>query len=271
MTRRLPELVRSLWDRYFRHHVGNSAAALTYYMIFAFFPFLLFLSSLLGVLELPQVPVAQLSRLIPQDILELIGSFLTHVQEVSSTPLLIFGLVFSVYFPIRAVSSLLEFIDLAYDVPTKRGFIHRGILVVIVAIGLVVAVAVSIFILVVGRRLLVWLSAFLPITLAGIELWNGLRFLILGAVVLLLLTLLYLVGPGCVVRLREALPGAVGALCCWLVYTVGFSFYVEHMGRYSVVYGSIGAIIVLLIWLYATSVTVIMGAELNAALRMRKR
>lgn len=267
---RFLRLVKDMTERFFNHGVGNSAAALTYYLIFAFFPFLIFLSSLLGVLNVPQISVEELSAFIPQDIIDLINSFLLHVQEASSTPILIFGLVFSIYFPVRAVSSLMDFISLAYEVKEKRSIIHRGIIILIFAVGLVVTIAASIIIMLMSKGLMTQVAAFLPLSIAGIELWNILRFLLLGCMLLIMLTLLYLVAPGCVVTLRSAMPGAIGSLVCWLVYTVGFSFYVEHMANYSVVYGSIGAIIVLLIWLYATSVTVIMGAELNASLQKNK-
>lgn len=268
---RLYRLVHSMTRRYFDHGVGNSAAALTYYMIFAFFPFLLFLSSLLGMMDVAVVPTEELSRFIPQDILELIASFLGHVQAMSSPQIMVFGLIFSVYFPMRAVSSLMDFIERAYEVGERRSLLHRGVIILIFAIGLTVAVVGSIVVLVAGRDLLLWLARFLPLNPQSIEIWNMLRFILLGAALLLLITLLYLVAPGCVVSFREALPGAVGSLFCWLVYTVGFSFYVENMASYSVVYGSIGAIIVLLIWLYATATTIIMGAELNATLRHRGR
>lgn len=262
-------IVHTMTLRYFDHNVGNSAAALTYYMIFAFFPFLIFLSSLLGRVDIAAISVGELSRFIPQDILELIGGFLTHVQATSSPQVMVFGLIFSLYFPIRAVSSLMDFIERAYEVEERRSLLHRGFIIIIFAIGLTLAIVGSIIVLVAGRDLLLWLSGFLPISLHSIELWNVLRFILLGAALLLLILLLYLVAPGCVVSFRKALPGAAGSLFCWLVYTVGFSFYVENMASYSVVYGSIGAIIVLLIWLYATATTIIMGAELNAALRKR--
>ncbi|MEG2087028.1 MAG: YihY/virulence factor BrkB family protein [Angelakisella sp.] len=267
---RVLSLAAELVNRFYRHSVGNSAAALTYYLLFAFFPFLIFVSSLLGRLELPPISTQTLRTFIPLEILELMNSFLQHVRESTTAPLLIFGLIFAVYFPLRAVSSLMDFICLAYETREKRSLLHRGFLILIVAVGLVVAIAVSMVILVAGQPLLTFVARFLPLSLKGIQLWSTLRFLLLGGVILVLLLLLYLVAPGRVVPLRRALPGAVGSLCCWLMYTVGFSFYVEHMGNYSVVYGSIGAIIVLLLWLYATSVTIIMGAELNAALAKRR-
>lgn len=267
---RLGRLVVELTHRFFDHNVGNSAAALTYYLIFAFFPFLIFVSSLLGMLQLPQMPVEELRAFIPQDILELIGSFLGHVQQTSSTPMLIFGLVFAIYFPARAMWSMTDFLAIAYDVREHRSVVRRSLVVMLLAIGMVVTMASSFAILLLGKGLLSWASTFLPISLEGIALWNIIRFVLLGAMLFVMLTLLYLLAPGCVVSLRSVLPGALGSLVCWLIYTVGFSFYVENLASYSVVYGSIGAIIVLLIWLYATSMTLIMGAELNAALWKRK-
>lgn len=266
---KLYRLVRDMVSRYYRHTVGNSAAALTYYMIFAFFPFLIFLSSLLGIMDIPMIPTAELSRFIPQDIIELMNGFLAHVQAISSPQLMLASLVFSAYFPIRAVSSLIDFIERAYEVKERRSLLYRGVIIIIFALGLTVAILGSIAVLIAGRNFLLWVSRFLPISLEGIELWSFLRFVLLGAVLLLLITLIYLVAPGCILRVGEVLPGAVGSLACWLVYTIGFSFYVEHMASYSVVYGSIGAIIVLLIWLYASATTIIMGAELNASLKKR--
>lgn len=262
-----------MWElvgRYFRHGVGNSAAALTYYMIFAFFPFLILLVAVLGMLRLPPLDITTLRTFIPADVIALMNSFLLHTQQATSAPLFFFGFVFSAYFPLRAVSCLMDFLGQAYDEKHKRHLAHQGLVIFLFSVGLVVAVVGSILILLAGRRFLLWASAFLPLSLAGIELWNLLRFFLLGALLLLVLTLLYLVAPGKKITLRQALPGAVGSLLCWLAYTIGFSFYVEHMGHYSVIYGSIGAIIVLLMWLYATAVTVIMGAELNAALAHKK-
>lgn len=265
---RIWALAKEMTHRFFRHGVGNSAAALTYYMIFAFFPLLIFLTSIIGGLNLPPLSAKELQTFIPMDILELINTFLAHVNETTTAPLMIFGLVFSVYFPVRAVASLMDFIALAYDRHERRSIVSQSIIILIFAVGLAVAVIGSLLLLVAGRWIITLLSAILPEAAVSIRLWSWLRFLLVGGAILLLLTLLYLVAPGGVVTLKEALPGACGSLLCWLCYTVGFSFYVEQLGRYSVVYGSIGAIIVLLIWLYASSVTIIMGAELNAALKL---
>ena len=72
--------------------------------------------------------------------------------------------------------------------------------------------------------------------------------------------------PGITGPRRRVFPGAVAALCSWLVFSLGFSFYVENIANYSVLYGALGGMVVLLLWLYATATVLIMGAEVNRAL-----
>ena len=261
------ELIKDMFTRYYEHNVGNSAAALTYYLIFSFFPFLIFSSNLLGMLNLPPLPVDELQRFIPQDVLDIFNNYLVHVTANQSPQLLLFGLVFSVYFPMRAVHSLMDYISLAYDEPSEVHPVKRTILDLVFTIGLIAVIIIAVIIVIIGPSLLIWIANFLPISLTHINLWGFLRFIILGGMMLFNLGTLYFFAPAIKITIKSVIPGAIGALLFWMAYSIGFSFYVENMGNYSALYGSIGAIIVLLIWLYFTSVTLILGAEFNASIR----
>ena len=86
-----------------------------------------------------------------------------------------------------------------------------------------------------------------------------------------MLALLYYLVPNSHYRFPDILPGTLSALVSWLLFSIGFAYYVENMANYSVLYGSIGAVIVLLLWLYLSATVLIMGAELNCVLNDRKR
>ena len=102
-------------SRYFLHDVGRQAAALAYYLLFMLFPFLIFVSSLLGLLELDVSGImASLDTLLPHGVLEVVESYLTYVGETSSAAMLWFGLVFSIYFPMRAADCLMHAVRRAY-------------------------------------------------------------------------------------------------------------------------------------------------------------
>lgn len=260
-----------MYTRYQKHSIGDSAAALTYYMLFAFFPFLIFLSNLLGKLDFPTLPFEQLRMIIPHDVLEIVQNYLIHVKAVSSTQLLVFGLVFSIYFPVRAMYSLMDCICRAYEVPERRGIVHRFMVVLLLAASLVFLIVASLPIMLLGKNFLYWLGGFLPLNFDVIEFWDGIRFIVMGGLLFITLTLFYVIAPSVVIHIKEALPGAMVALVGWLAFSKIFSFYVENIASYSAVYGSIGAIIVLLLWLYATSMTLIIGAEVNAFFSKKRR
>ena len=237
--RKRPSTVQSLIKRYFSDNVGRSAAALAYYLIFSLFPFLILISSIISFLDLPDFTVESFKGLIPVDIIELANSYLSHISEIKNASLLLFGFVFTTYFTMRAVNCLLQSIHRAYRV--------------FVALGLMTF----------GKNLLTWLSGWIPIDMGSISLWNLLRFVILAAVLFMVLLTLYYLVPNRLYTVRQVMPGTFASLLSWLVFSIGFAFYVENMGRYSVVYGSIGAAIVLLLWLYFSAITLIMGAEFN--------
>ena len=88
----------------------------------------------------------------------------------------------------------------------------------------------------------------------------------MGVAFFLALGALYWVSPGKSKTRRRVFPGAAAALCSWLLFSLGFSFYVENIANYSMLYGTLGGVVVLLLWLYATGLTLILGAEVNGAL-----
>lgn len=255
--------------RYFKDNVGKSAAALAYYFVFSFFPFILFVSMVLGFLNIaPLSFTKEIQALIPEDIIEIVNLFLKHATMERSPALLTFALVFSIWFPMRAVNSIMKFVSHAYRVEKKKHFIKHQITVFLYTIFLMFSIFAALIILIVGENLLTFLSGILHISNSSINLWSEIRFLLLAVMLFLVLSILYYVAPDQRFSKRYVLPGALAALVSWLVISGGFAFYVENMANYSVIYGSIGAIIVLLMWLYFSAVTILMGAEFNHVLMM---
>ena len=95
--------------------------------------------------------------------------------------------------------------------------------------------------------------------------------MLLALVVTVTLVILYMLSQGQRQPLREVLPGVGGSLAAWMVLSMAFSYYVEHVGQYSVLYGSIATVIVVLLWLYMSGQILILGAEFAAALTEKKR
>ncbi len=264
--------IRLLITNYFEHDVGKNAAALSYYLLFALFPLLIFVSNLLGLLDLNVTAITQtLQRFLPKDIVSLAETYLDYVSNTSSHVLMWFSLVFSIWFPMRAAKGLMNDVRLAYHLDKPQCPIAYTIRQLIYTIVLLFVIGLTLFLSTMGQNILSYIINRLPEStlrtskyLLGI--WQYLRFLPVGLLMFVAVGTLYAASLDKRQPVKAMFPGIFVALASWMIVSIGFSFYVENFANYSVIYGTLGAVIVLLIWLYMTAVILILGAELNAAL-----
>jgi membrane protein len=257
----------NLLRRYFIHDVGRQSAALAYYLLFMLFPFLIFLSSLLGLLDLDISGITRsLEALLPAGVLDVVETYLSYVSHTSSTAMLWFGLVFSIYFPMRAADCLMHAVRRAYHLPRPKNQVLYMAKVLLYTVFLLVTIALTLALVTVGRQALHFARRFAVVPEAFIELWSDLRFLVLGAVMFAAVGLLYAAAQDTRQRPGAIVPGTLIALVGWMVVSAAFSFYVENFANYSVIYGALGTVIVLMMWLNLTAAALIMGAEANGAL-----
>ena len=264
--------MRQMVRRYNRHGVGRSSAALTYYLVFAAFPLLVFFSALLGALEVDEESVLRLfGSLLPQDVEQVVRSYLSYVTAHYSRRLLWFSLIFSVWFPMRATDCLLSAMRRAFGTVEMRRTLRYRVRTVLFTVWLVATWSAAMVLMTVGRRALELLGGVLHLPEGFAGLWNYLRFALLGLVMFIALAVLYMLALGARRPLREVAAGVTASLAAWMVLSGAFSYYVEHVAQYTQLYGSIATVVVTLLWLYMSSAVLIMGAELNAVLRRKER
>ena len=227
----------NIMARYKRDDIGTVSASLTYYFIFSIFPITIFLSNILGQYNISQSDFfSAFHGMLPVDIIEIIKKYLEYAGESGSTNMLMVSLFFSIYFPIRAVSRAMNAINTAYGVESKRSIFRKIMLLIGLTIMFVVCILILFFILFTGKVVLGYVSMCLPISFEFIETWGNVRFLVLGIVSFVVLELIYWLVPEKEIFFFEAVPGAIFSTIGWLVFSIGFSFYVEHMGNYSILY-----------------------------------
>ena len=258
--------------RYYLHDVARDSAALTYYLLFAIFPLLIFVSTLLGVLELDIASItAVLAPILPSDVVDIIRTYLEYVAANQSRQLLWFSLVFSIWFPMRSTGCLMHSLRKAFGRSAPENILLGQLRTLLFTIWMIFVIGLTLALVVVGRRALYFLSGFLPLSETFISVWGYLRFIILGLVMAISLGILYQLALGQRRPLREVLPGVGSSLAAWLLLSMAFSYYVENMARYAQLYGSIATIVVVLLWLYMSGQVLILGAELSASLIHRKK
>lgn len=250
---------------YFDNKVGRNAAAMTYYLLFAMFPFFIFVTSLLGLLHLPTLTLdGQITRFLPEDVVAFLNLAIEHITKSSNNALLTFGLVFSVWFPLRAVFNLMEAINDIYG-EEKSG--SHSIRTAILTALTIVLIPAMLLLLLLGERVLGFVGEYIPISAEFITGWSRMRFVPMAAALLFMLSAVYFFSPSKIQKVRYILPGAILSMGVWMLFSLIFSYYVDHMGRYSIIYGSIGVIIALLVWMDWSMITMLMGAVFNVALK----
>lgn len=257
---------------YFHHDVPRTAAALTYYLIFSIFPLAVFFSTLLGALELDAVSIAEaMARFVPHEVVEFVESYINYVNQNINFSLLSFALVFSIYFPMRAVDTLMRAARRAYHLQRPEKPLRYFVKKLIYTLLFIFTIALSLVLVVIGRKAMAFLGQYIPIPSVLLALWPWLRYGIMALVMFFLLAALHVFARDSHNELKNIFPGVVLSLAAWLLVSAAFSFYVSNFANYSFLYGSIGAIVVLLLWLYLSSIVMVMGAEFNALLMDGKR
>ncbi|MBF0578907.1 YihY family inner membrane protein [Erysipelotrichaceae bacterium RD49] len=264
---------------YFKDDLGTRAAALTYYLIFSIFPLAILISLMVASLDINiEAMLTGLQNVLPASIISLLEGYLSYVQDAPSTTMITFALIFSIYFPWRVVSSLMKTIRTSYGQPPAANQLKFLFKTIIGAIIMPATLVLTLLMFVFGRNVILFILRFLhqgilemAATTMLLRLWDYGRFA--GAAVLMFFSLgiVYNLSLDGRQKFRYLAPGIIFALTIWILASMAFSFYVENFAKYSVIYGTLGGFIILLLWLYLTSLTFILGGALNGLLAQRRR
>lgn len=264
-----------LVQRYTSHDVARDSAALTYYLLFALFPLLIFISALIGMLGLNlQNTMLFLDGVLPAPVADTVENYLEYVTRNPSRNLMLFSMVFSVWFPMRATNCLTHSIRKAFGQDPPASALRKQFGNFLFSLWLILSISVSLVLILAGRRLLEFAGRFITISPLFIRLWTSLRFVVLALVMTVLLSVLYMLAQGSRCPLSRVLPGILFSLFAWLLLSGAFSLYVERIAHYAELYGSIATVVVVLLWLYISATMLTIGAEFNGALlqyRQEKR
>jgi membrane protein len=266
------ELGRRTWARVWKDDVLGRAAQLSYFFIFALFPLLFFLASLLGYFtrtgtELRRALLRYLSAVVPGKASTLISDTLVEITQSSSSGKISFGLVLALWTASFGVGAIISTLNAAYGVKETRPLWKTQLL----SVGLTVAVALltvaALALLIYGGQIGELLAARLDLGDAFTSAWNVFQWPIVLLFVLLAFALIYYFAPNVKeIRWYWITPGSALALLLWLLVSFAFRTYLGFFDTYSTTYGSLGAVMILLLWLYLTGAAILVGGELNAVI-----
>jgi membrane protein len=267
MKKKMFHFIEQLYCRYQDDEVGALGAQMTYYLILAFFPFLIFLMTIVSYTNVTTSDIlANFSSIVARDTYTVIEDFINEILKSKNTTLLSFGMVGTLWAASSGIMAIMKGLNKAYDEEENRPFWKvRGIsFLFTLAMGVVLLLAFVLLIFGegIGENVFRWLR--FPNNFDTI--WNLIKFFIPLITMFIVFIYLYQITPNRRLTLKEVVPGSLFSTLGWIVISVLFAFYVNHWGTYTKTYGSIGGVIVLLVWLYISSIIILMGGEINATL-----
>jgi membrane protein len=268
--------LRATVEEFQRDDALGLAAQLAYYLILALFPFILVLVSLLGIFgseELASIVLDYFRRVTPQEVYELIETYTEDIitGRAKSPGLLSFGILFTIWSASGAFAALINALNRAYDVQETRPFWKVRGIAVLMTFGLSVLILLGVLLMVFGPSIGEAIANVFGLRETFEMVWNIVRWPVALLLLVFTVALIYYFAPDVEQPFRWITPGGLIGVLLWVLASAIFSFYVNNFGSYNKTYGSIGVVIVLLLYLYISSLTVLFGATLNATLvRMKE-
>ncbi|MCJ1910193.1 YihY/virulence factor BrkB family protein [Planococcus ruber] len=251
--------------------VQGLGAQLAFFFLLSIFPLLIFLVTLLPYLNLSSDQIyGFLQEVAPAEVYAIIEETLQDIMTNQNGRLLSFGIIATIWSASLGMDALIKSLNFSYGVEENRPFlIARGMSIlstILMIFIMIVALVLPIF----GQQTGVFLSSFLGLEDSFLELWSRLRFTIPPLIIFAVCSVIYWVAPNVRLDVRSVMVGAAFTSIGWIAVSYIFSLYINHFATFSATYGSIGGIIMLMIWLYLSAMLLLVGGQINAVMQGRR-
>lgn len=263
-------LIKRVWNEYNEDDVGSHAAQLAYYFMMAIFPAMIFVLTLIGLIahgnpQFQQQLFTYMARMMPGSASQLIGQTLQEVTQSAGGMKMTFGIVFTLWAAMGGVTAIMQSLNAAYDVKEQRPLWKKYSIALGLTVALSVLAILALAIVLFGGRIAGYMGSQLHLGGAAVWAWNIAQWPVAFALMALAFAVIYYFAPD--VKQQKwywITPGSLVGVVLWLVASTLFRVYLHFFNSYVKTYGSLGAAIILMLWLYVTGMSIMLGGEVNA-------
>lgn len=258
------------WSEMQEDDVFGRAAQLAYYFLLALFPLLLFLTSLIGLVMgsgtgLRHSLFNHLSQVLPGDAFKLVDTTMSEVSAASGGGKIAFGILAALWAASNGMGAITQALNVAYDVKETRPWWKQRLTAVGLTVALSALIISALVLVLYGERIGEQIAGSYGLGEAFTIAWKIAQWPIVLAFMLLAFALIYYLAPDVHdQKWTWITPGAVIGVGLWLLVSFGFRLYLSFFNSYSKTYGTLGAVIVLMLWLYLTGAAILIGGEANS-------
>lgn len=243
------------------------ASQLAYYLVLSFFPFMIFLITLVGFSSFGAEEVLDaLHGILPESIVELTKSIVYEVFDKQYTGLLGASILLAVWTASSGFRAVIKGVNKAYNFKETRSFIKRSIISMLGILALAIIILLALAILVFGGVIGKYLEAIFPYYDIIVFIWVAFRYALMFLIMIFIFAAIYRLAPARRLTWNEVIPGAIFSTIGWGVSSLGFSYYINNFSNFSRFYGSLGAVFILMTWLFLVSLIFILGVEINCVI-----
>lgn len=264
---RLFEFLGNVYRQAQRDDIFNGAAALGFYLTLAIFPAMIFLMALIPYLPIPRVDEAimnLLAQALPQQAAAVFADVVQQVTSERRTGLLSIGLVAALWSASTGMYAVMQQLNSAYDVQEGRTFLRARATALTLTILFGALVLGAFTLVVLGGVIQSWLASRMGMSDTLLTFFVWFRWTVIVLSLLLGISLIYYLAPNRAHRFRFVTAGSVTATLLFVAASYGFSLYTANFNNYSAVYGSLGAVIMLMLALYIAGLVILLGAQIDA-------
>ena len=282
MLRRIlsKDFLTRVWARVEEDEIFGRAAQLSYYFLLSLFPLLLFLITVFGYMagagaHLRHKLITYLGSVMPGAALQLVVATIDQVTEARGGGKLWFGLLAALWAASSGLNALAQALNVAYDVPETRPWWKVRLVSIALTVAIALLIISALLLVLYGGQLGDSLATFIHEGYVFTVAWKILQWPISLLFVFIAFALIYQFGPNLSARRRGGhlpasdfrrrwlSPGVVVAVILWMLVSLGFRLYLHFFNSYSATYGSLGALIILMLWFYLSGAAILLGGEIN--------
>ncbi len=265
------EFLFTLFDEIKKDRLSVQATNMTYYLLLALFPFLIFLLGVFSYTSLTIDTITEaLQSILPGQTVDLILGIVNEVLTNNNTALFSFAMLGAIWSASRGANALITGINRAYGVKEDRSLIVTTSINIFVIISMPLFAIMSFVLIAIGKLLLnqlgIWFN--LPMNVQSILAIS--RYLIPMFTLIIYFALFYKFVPNLRLSFRKVIVGAIFTTLGWIITSMLFSLYINNFANYTKIYGSLGSIIALLLWINLSSMIILIGAEINILVKGKK-
>jgi membrane protein len=258
---------RELYAEVSDDNVFNGAAALGFYLTLAIFPALILMMAVIPYLPIERVDEAimdLLGQALPGEAYGLVAGVVEEVTSERRGGLLSFGILGTLWAASTGMYAVMQQLNITYDVKEARSFLRARAVAIGLSVMFILLVLGAFSLVVLGGVIQDWIGNRFGFSQALLTFFAVFRWVVIVCGLMLAFSLIYRYAPNVEQKFRFLTPGSVLGVLMLIVASLGFSWYIGNFADYDATYGSIGAVIILMLWLYVAGLVILLGSELNA-------